>query len=222
MSDDDAAYNKSVRNMIIVLAVIVITVFAFIFIPPVLNPPRDIFQNSVSTPSSQGFTLSLTVNATQMGPGDSLSITALATNTQGTADNISSAAMWGVDKDRLWTAICLPGFPIGVGVMEGHFDEDNYTLGRLLTPWQHGLASCPIGQLESPTYFDFIPHSSRALVSIGGNPSFWTIESDVQFNANSTLELGLHFSSQFLQSGVYTAVAADEWGDVITTNFRVS
>jgi len=48
MDSDDIAYRKSVRNMGLFLAAIVITIFAAIFIPPYVNPPHNAYPQSVS------------------------------------------------------------------------------------------------------------------------------------------------------------------------------
>jgi hypothetical protein len=217
MDPDDAAYRKSVRNMSMVLAAIVLVIFAALFIPPYLFPVRDSFQSSASLGSPQGFTLNLEVNATSVPGSGRVNITAWAANGGGSSLNVSVAASWGVNPDRLWTSVCTPGFPLGVGVMEGHYDDSNYTLGQLLVP-AFSPVLCPAR--APPGYFDFFPHSSRALVDIGGAPSFWTMEGNLTFSGSSSTDLPGAGPGR-LPPGVYTAVAADEWGDVLTTNFRV-
>jgi hypothetical protein len=218
MDPDDVAYRKSVKNMSIVLASIVIVIFAALFIPPYLFPIHDSFQSSVSLGSPEGFTLYLEVNATSVPSPGRVNITVWAANGGGSSLNVTVGESWGVNPDMLWTQTCTPGFPIGVGVMEGHYDQSNYTLGHLLI-----LAAPPILCPASfpPSYFDFFPHSSRALVDIRGSPSFWTIAGNLTFSGSSSTDLP-GAGPDRLPPGVYTVVAADEWGDVLTTNFRVA
>ena len=96
--------------------------------------------------------------------------------------------------------------------MEGHYTQDNYTLGNLL-PIPQPLEQCP-AQAAAPSYFLLEPHSSMALVDLGGKPAFWTIQTGLLFKE--------YLSGYQLQLGVYTAVLADEWGDILTANFLVS
>ena len=96
--------------------------------------------------------------------------------------------------------------------MEGHYTQDNYTLGTLL-PLNSTQPPCPGGSY-SPAYFAFEPQTSRALVVLAGKPTFWTIQTVVRFTGTTP--------GYQLPPGVYTAVLADEWGDVLTANFRAS
>ena len=211
-ADDDAAYRRSVRNMSAVLAVIVIVVFAAIYIPPYVNPAHDVFQTSVTAGSPFGFTMHLATNATALDPSGAVLITGWLNSTSDSLQNVTAAESWALQQDRLWTRPCTSGWPIGVGVMRGHYTADNYTLGALL-PVPQPLTSCPAGGV-TPTYFVFEAHSSKALVSLGGTPAIWSIETSFAF--------GQSLPGYGLQPGVYTAVLADEWGDVLTANFLVS
>jgi hypothetical protein len=209
-SDDDLVYRRSVRNMSLVLAAIVITIFAAIFVPPYLYPQHDVFQSSVSYDSPLfGFTLHLNINTTSVPRGGVITVTGWINSTSSSIENITAANAWGTPQSRLWGRVCTTGWPIGVGVMEGHYTQDNYTLGTVI-PVPQPLASCPV-QPSSPQYFLLEAHSSKALVTIGGTPQVWRIQTEFTFKG---------FSSGYsLPPGVYTAVLADEWGDVVTTNF---
>jgi hypothetical protein len=216
MDPDDIAYRKSVRNMSIVLAAIVITIFAALFIPPYVNPSHDVFQPAVSLDSPFGFTLHLTVNSTTVSTAGSIALSGWLNSTSATIENTTAADSWGLPQVDLWGRSCTFGWPIGLGVMQGHYTEDNYTLGTLLTLPQT-LASCPT-QNATPPYFLFEAHSSRALVTLSGTPTIWLIQSNLTLRADVPSQpAGVQ-----LQPGVYTAVLADEWGDVLTTNFRVT
>lgn len=210
-ADDDAAYRKSVRNMSVILAAVVITVFAAIFVPPYVYPYHDVFQPAVTLDSPFGFALHLQVNSTTVSPGGSVLLTGWVNSTSSSIENITAADGWALAQGGLWGKICTSGWPIGVGVMHGHYTQDNYTLGSLI-PVPRPMLSCPV-QAEAPRYFLFEPHSSKALVTIGGNPAIWDVQTSLSFRQ--------YQSGYQLQPGVYTAVVADEWGDVLTTNFRV-
>jgi hypothetical protein len=212
MDPDDVAYGKSVRNMGLVLAAIVITIFAAIFIPPYLNPPHNTFQQSVSYDSGSGFTMYLNQNSTTLGPSGHILFTGWVNSSSDSVENLTAADSWAFPQSSLWEQQCTHGWPIGIGVMSGHYTQDNYTLGTLLQP-SISQVQCPAS--GSPQYFLFYPHSFEALASINGNPYRWTIRMSLSFGSESV-------SPNVLPAGVYTAVLADEWGDVLTANFRVA
>jgi hypothetical protein len=215
MDPDDAAYRRSVRNMSLILAAIVLTVFVSLFAFTYFAPPPAGFQPQASTTSPYGFDLSLSLNATSMGPDGGLSIKGWANNTTPNALNVTAMSSWRVDQHLLWTRICTNGWPIGVGVMQGHYTLDNYTRGTFLQ-FVQPLATCAV-QVGSPPWIDFAPHphSSLAIVTISGTPTFWLLQSTLDFGHASLGEAQL-------KPGVYTVVVADEWGDIVMTNFRVS
>jgi hypothetical protein len=211
LDTDDIAYKKSVRNMVLVLAVFVITIFAAIIVPPYLFPPHDVFEKSVSAVSPYGFTTNLTINSTSVAPTTGVIITGWLNSTASSVENVTAADAWGISNSSLLSGGgCAKGWPIGVGVMQGHYTQDNYTQGSLIPILE--AYHCFV-QPSAPTYFIFEAHSSKALVDYGGSPHIWTIQSTVGFDQSD--------SEYQLQPGVYTAVFADQWGDVLTTNFVV-
>ena len=217
--EDDAAYRRSVRNMSFVLAAIVITIFAAIFVPPYVFPSHDNFQRSVSMDSPFfGFTLHLDLNTTTPASSGHVLITGWLNSTSSSLENITTSNSWPLGLSGLWGKICTSGWPIGVGVMKGHYDQDNYTLGKLLPIPQ---PACP-SQSEVPSYFILEPHSSKALVDIGGSPQYWIIQTDYTFGYTLNAGLPEGAGPNQLPTGVYTAILADEWGEVVTANFLVS
>jgi hypothetical protein len=211
-SDDDTAYHKSVRNMSVVLAAIVITIFAALFIPPYLFPTHNTYLSSVTLDSPVGFTLHLTLNSTSLSQGGAILLTGWVNSTSASIENITAVNSWALPQDSLLGRECTDGWPIGIGVMQGHYTEDNYTEGTLSQiPVPH--VSCPV-QVGTPDYFLLEPHSSKALVDLGATPGLWVIQSSLIFKE--------YTAGSQLHPGAYTAVVADEWGDVLTTNFQVT
>jgi hypothetical protein len=220
MDADDIAYKKSVRNMSFVLAAIAITIFAAIFAFPYLSPPADTYQASVSYDSAFGFTLHLQLNATAVAPGGGVAVTGWLNSTSATIDNVTGADSWAIGPASLWSAPCTAGWPIGVGFMQGHYTLDNYTLGRLIPLNLPAAQGCPV-QSAVPGYFLLEPHSSKALVDLGGAPEYWLLQSSFTFSASS-FGGPQGPGAPGLQAGTYTVVMADEWGDLLTTSFLVS
>ena len=220
MDPDDIAYRKSVRNMSIVLAVMAIVIFGTIFLPPYLFPSPDVFPTSVSYDSGFGFAMNLLLNSTAVTPSGHLLVTGWLNSSSDSIENVTAADSWAFPERMLWELQCAPGWPIGMGLMRGHYTQDNYTLGTPLQP-ATPPSQCVSG---SPQYFLFYPHSDQALASVNDNPYRWRILMNVTLSQGSLSPNALPGapSPGGLPSGVYTVVFADEWGDVLTANFRVS
>lgn len=212
MDPDDIEYKKSVRNMLFILTAIVITIFAAIIIPPYAFPKHNVYLQSVSEVSPFPFTLHLTLNTTSVSPSGGVLITGWINSSSAAVEDINASSSWALPQSRLWGRICTSGWPIGVGVMEGHYTDANFTLGTLVSIRQP-LYSCP-AQGSTPRDFLLRPHSSEALVTIGGSPEIWVLQSHHSFSG--------YLGGPQLSPGIYTAVLADEWGDVLTTNFLVT
>ena len=202
-SQDDVDYRNNVKTMAVVLAAIVITVFAALLISTTLPPTAVSFQPSVSVPSAQGFTLNLTVNATSIPQGGEVNVTSWAQSTDRMIDNVTAQDVWGVDEPGLWFSKC--GEPVGIGIMQGYYTAGNYTQGTF-TPLGTAPGSCAA---SPPRYFLFEYGTSKALVVESNTGYTWTI------GASTT-------TPPTLTKGVYTVIAADEWGDVVLTNFQVT
>ncbi|MDE1858244.1 MAG: hypothetical protein KGI26_04145 [Thaumarchaeota archaeon] len=208
MDPDDVAYKKSVRNMSLVLAAIVMAVFVSLAVSPYVFPAANTFQPSVSYDSAFGFSLHLTINSTSVPLGGGISVAGWMNSSSSSINNITASDRWGIGPAGLWTRICTSGWPLGLGIMAGHFTEDNVTFGTL-TPIPQPLVQCPV-QAATPGYFLLGPRSSRALVDLNGVPQYWVLQSSFSLSTGQ------------LAPGTYTAVIADEWGDVVTTNFAVA
>lgn len=198
--------------MSVILAVVIVIVFAAIFVPPYVNPSHDVFQSSVSYDSPFGFVMHLEVNSTSLSPGKSLLLTGWINSSASSIEDINASSSWGFSEAQLSGKLCTSGWPIGLGLMKGHYTPDNYTLGPLVSLPRPNVA-CPI-QSGAPQDFLLRPHSSEALVTINGTPQIWVIQ--------STLAISKDAYGNPLSPGVYTAVLADEWGDVVTAIFLVT
>jgi hypothetical protein len=208
-SDDEGEYGQNARNMAIILGVIVLVIFAAIFIPPLANPVHEQFQNSASVTSPYGFTVTISLNTSTVAT-TGVSISGSLYNTGSEILNATAANEWAVTPADLWTPVCTNGWPIGVGVMQGYFTADNYTLGTFVV-LPRPLVACPV-LASTPGFFLIQPHSLEAIVRLGSSLAEWKL--------SSTLTYGKQLGGT-APVGVYTAVAADEWGDVAIVHFRL-
>jgi len=221
LDPDDLTYRKNVRNMSVVLVAMAAVIFAAILIPPYLFPSHNVFPSSVSYDFGSGFTMNLTLNSTTVAASGHLLITGWLNSSSDSVENVTAADSWAFSEGLLWARQCTSGWPVGIGLMSGHYTQDNYTLGTLIQP-EASSVQCPAS--ESPQYFLFYPHSTEALASVNGNPQRWTITINVTLGRGSLSPNALPGVpvQGGLPAGVYTAVLADEWGDVLTASFRVS
>src|SRR5712692_3565072 len=175
MDPDDIEYRKSVKNTIVVISIIVVVIASALVVSPYLYPPVNTFQRHVSAPTDNGFTFTLEVNTTSLSTYGRISIAGWANSTSASTNNVTAADSWPVNRSRLIGRPCTNGWPIGVGVMQGHYTIDNYSLGTLIQLPQAVLL-CPI-PVSSPHWFEFepAPHSSRALVTLEDTPEIWVI-----------------------------------------------
>ena len=209
-TEEDREYGRNARNMAIILGAIVLVIFAALFIPPLANPAHEQFQGSASVASPYGFTMTISLNSSTVAAAG-VSISGSLYNTGSEILNATASNQWAVTPADLWTPICTNGWPIGVGVMHGYFTADNYTLGTFVV-LPRPLVACPV-LVSTPGFFLIQPHSLEAIVRLGGSLAEWKL--------SSTLTYGNQQGGTAL-AGVYTAVAADEWGDVAIVHFRLS
>ncbi len=185
-------------------------------------PSSSAFALSASSQSVRDLNLTLSVNATIIHVGHSVSIGVAERNTLPQANNVSSAKDWPLTGLAIGPCGPLNG-PMGIQVMKGYYVADNVTDGKPIELYNPAPRSCPM-ILSEISAFDFQPSSDVASV-IGGcspNPCFTQ-------NMSSTISAGGYWSSNFLHDpafsnfgpGAYTIAAGDEWGTLAVLHFLV-
>jgi hypothetical protein len=216
-SEGDETYRSSVRNMVFILIAIVLVIFAAIFVPPVLNPLHEQFSREASTTSLHDFALNLELNTTRTVSGDFIAFTIWINNTSRQVNNVTAANSWPA-TNLTTISSCEPALPISLGVMKGYFTTDNFSLGSIF-PLQHTSPPCLVetgAQAPPLSYFLFQPYGPIALVRVSG--------SIIQLNVTTTIPSNGYIvgGNTVPFSGVFTAVGADEWGDVVLTHFMTT
>jgi len=196
--------------MAVILAAIVITVFASIFIPPLVYPSHEQFVASSSTFSPYGFSLLLTENATRIVSGQDIDVTAVMNNTSYEVLQVPAASDWPLAG--LYTRPCFTGWPMGIGIMQGYYTSDNFTSGTLLK-LQYPQAGCSSGTSSAPTIFLIEADSPDSVANSTNSVQTWNLT----FSLDSRSYAGANGTAYF--QGVYTVVVADEWGDTAITHF---
>jgi hypothetical protein len=210
-SSDDKEYRRNARNMAFVLAAITLVIFASIFIPPIINPVHEQFSPEASANSPYGFSLNLSINASHVVSGGHITFTVWINNSSRQVNNVTAQDNWPVTN--LGALSCAADLPMRVGVMKGYYTEDNLSVGQVL-PLSFLQPPCPVGPgFASTPYFLLQPLGSEALVQ-----STQGIER-VNISATASSNRYIDGGATTTFAGVFTAVAADEWGDSVTTHF---
>jgi hypothetical protein len=207
-TEDDAAYRRSVRNTSALLVVIVIVVIAGLLLPAYFGS-GDTFSNSTFAYSPDGLTLNISLNTTRAFTPSGLRISIWINLTSGT-ESVAARSSWAVDQSRLWERLCTTGWPIGIGVMHGYYDQYNYSSGSLLLLKQP-LSDC-VTSITAPQYFLIQAQGSSAIVSINGTLESWNLQTTLVLRKDS-------FVQNPQTGGTVTVIGADEWGDVAILHF---
>lgn len=162
--------------------------------------------------SLYGLQLRASMNATEISPGQSLGVEVSEFNTLNSVNNVTKSSQWQVQAS-LGSCPNIYDQPFGVAVYQGYYDAQNVTQGTQLPIFP--VSACPMF-IRLVTGYLFQPQSDNATVLPGsGSPGPLTGNvtiSDTYAGAGR---------SQPLAPGVYTLVAADEWGALAFLYFRV-
>lgn len=180
---------------------------------PVLSNGPAIIVGEMTTNSTNGLELSMTLSSNTYAPGETIPINLTEINTLNVANNVSSASDWAIDGLALGGCGTL-NFPFGIRIFQGYYDGNNISSASNQSSVQFyapGVYSCPA--IFNITQYAFQPSSDVAgslpmstVVNVQGS---WTGGA-----SGSTLHV--------LPDGVYTVVGGDEWGNLVIVHFTVT
>lgn len=178
-----------------------------------LSPRNRDFPSNASAYSFQGFVLSLSLNSTRLAPGSSVAVEASINSTSPYILNLTARESWPLDKRALLA--CDHGQPLGAGVVRGFYTEFNYSSAPRLLSVALAMFCPPLVGLPAD-YFLLQPGSSSAVASSKGTAHHEDLQSTLVLTA------GAGVGADKLTPGVYTIIAADEWGDLAIVHLRIS
>jgi hypothetical protein len=205
----------------LVVVVAVIAVSTAILVIGMHHPAP--FPNLVSTNSSElGLSLALALNTTEIHTGNVVNITVYVTNIRSVLNNITAEDQWttmwlkfGEQSSRL-----CPLFFANAQVILGYYTLSNVTALPYnstailqLTKWV-SPPHCSAPAFVWEAFFPFQPH--EAVVGYY-YPARGYYPADTRYSFGD----GHYLSFKLFDAGVYTVVAADEWGQLVITHFRV-
>jgi hypothetical protein len=197
-----------------IIAIIVLVAAVVVVLVTLSASTTSTYPKTVSTTnSSLGLMFSVTLNTTQLHSGQTLNITAYATNDRSTLNNLSFAQNWAEPWFVGWLHIGTCYSFANADVFHGYYDASNVSiitnssdgtglqLAKLLAHY------CPVHYGEWFTFFPFQPHQSHVGYHFSTSGYY---PSDVAAS-----------SFRLFESGTYTVVAGDEWGQLVIAHFSV-
>jgi hypothetical protein len=166
---------------------------------------------NVSAASLNDLELLVSMNATEVLPGETVHLTLSEFNTMPKVNNVSASRNWPVQVS-LGSCSNTYDQPFGIAVYAGHVNSQNLSQGEQLRIFP--VVPCPM-YVRLVTGYEFQPLSDLAVVlpSSGASPS--------PLDGNVYLSMIYSPQAQQLSPGTYTVVAADEWGAFVFLYFTV-
>jgi hypothetical protein len=180
--------------------------------------------DSVSSGSNNGLNLTLSLDETTYQPGQSVSITIDEKNLLSTTNSVRAT---GYLPTELTEATGFTNEPsslrFGLVVFQGNYSVSNYSTATPLIIYDPGNEY--IGtQVIGPSSCSFQPLSDFTVVEGGSCSSsngYSKMQYELQLNGSWSGYPPGDVLNNF-NSGVYTVVAGDEWGNLVVVHFTVS
>jgi hypothetical protein len=167
---------------------------------------------SASAPSIDGLELLVSLNATEVLPGQEVQVNLSEFNTLPAVDNVSASRAWAVSV-ALGPCENVYDQPFGIALYYGHVDGQNLSQGQRVAMFP--IVACPM-YIRLVTGYVFQPQSDLAVILPGSGATPSPLVGSVNVGMNYSSSQG-----QPLSAGTYTVVAADEWGALTFVYFQV-
>ena len=215
MRINDSRKGISGLFMVAAVSILAVVVGAVSVAVPLWRSPGSITNTQTTTDKSLGISLALSVTP-QSGPsGTTFQINATVLNSLARVNNVT-----GVNDYRGVEGNPVCNFaPVAFEVLQGSYTASNFASGTAVNI--HGVQNymCLIGASDLKSYA-FQPNSDVfSGTADGGAPITRAAHASVDVSHQWSKDLT---SSGPLAPGVYTVVAADNWGQLAVVHFTVS
>ncbi len=164
---------------------------------------------------ASGLSFKLRTNTTTLRAGQGVSINIAMINTLSRDINVTAANRWPI-MGLIDNACGTLFYPMGIGVAKGNYQLNNVSSATLLDMCESGPGAGPGGPYPV-LYYLFKSGSSYANVS--GYRTLLAINATVQISGYWVGSTGQ--TKNNFDSGMYTVIAGDEWGDLVVLHFVV-
>lgn len=185
------------------------------------TPPTQVNTSpvSASATSADGLSLTLSLNASTLHPGDELTIKVAELNTLDTANRVDAAGMWPVQGLTTGPSGLLNS-PEGVAVVKGHVTS-SMLAGVEILPLYDPNAVYNSPAIFPVTSYEFKPKSYACDVYQGANVIITDMSTIATLIGNGYWKYTFPAGFSTFSPGEYTAVAGDEWGKLVLLYFIV-
>ncbi len=180
--------------------------------------------NVSKTNPDTGLELGLSLNSTKITLGQRVTIRVGELNTLSRVSVLPPARAWPVNGLTLTPCGTL-NYPFGIEVLRGYYSDTNVSLAQPLKIFASTVYYCPV-ELQFG-YYRFEPLSDNATLvtksSSSGYPFSLPTSTTVTIDGywtNKPIGAGGQVFERF-SPGMYTVVAADEWGQILLLHFAV-
>ncbi|MEM0161308.1 MAG: hypothetical protein QXZ12_04375 [Thermoplasmata archaeon] len=201
------------------------TILLIIAVTVLLTTTIVYFTRSSSLPiynNEQDLNLSVSLSTSSLNKDEGLNITVNLFNKAPYSLTANLSSNWpyfqGI-KNRMTMYPCAGNLPFGFVVLEGYYDLATYSQGQPLLIYKPGIYACPVQYAVSS--YVFLPLSDHALLIGSSNPPInMKMQGTAYVNGSWTYSWNQYVFKNF-SLGIYTVVAADEWGAVQIAYFTV-
>ena len=224
-----ALYNKKDEGIGLLSAIILIIVITVVLTSTIvffyhLNSTTKPYTSPAIYNTEPNLNLTLLLSSFTLTKGEGLSISEELFNNESYSFTVAVSNNWpyfqGVQY-RMTMDPCPDNLPFGFVILKGDYNLTTYSQGQPLMLYEPNVIyMCPA---EFPiNSYEFLPFSDHVLILSNVNPPInFTLENSILLNGSWSYVGSKAVFSNF-PPGIYTVVAADEWGEIQIAHFSVT
>lgn len=212
--------NKKKKATIVVIIILLASTIVYFSLPSSTTIHSPTSPTIYNTEPDLNLTFSLSQSSLNKGEG--LNITVALFNNESHFLMVNVSDNWPYflgEQNSMTMGPCGGNLPFGIVILNEDYNLTTYSQGSPLTIYEPGIYMCPV---EYPiSSYEFLPLSNHTLLISSENPPInYTLESSIFLNG-SWFYVGNQLEFRNFSPGIYTVVAADEWGAVQIVHFSV-
>ncbi|HXY74604.1 MAG TPA: hypothetical protein VEH58_04705 [Dehalococcoidales bacterium] len=193
--------------------------------PPTTAVTSTVTSNPVQTTTTgtkvNGLELTLTLNKPNYSPGEQITISIDEKNILPANNKLMVANKWRIKGLNLGPCGVI-NYPFGIVVLLGNYDVTSLTS---ISPLQlydpNAVYNCPL-IISGITAYEFQPDSDTAAIYTGADSNPLTLDMNTKVSTSGSWSGSPKTIFNNFSPGIYTAIAGDEWGNIVSIHFTVN